>query len=79
MESEPEEFAAVVVFEDKDTVEIVPCKKVKWTGQPPKEEEVVSVMWSNKKQYATTFIMKGDIKCYIVCVVCYVCVCVLSG
>ena len=32
---------------------------------PPKEGEVVNVIWNNKRQYSATFIMTGDIKCYL--------------
>ena len=73
MDSEQEDFV-VVIFEDEGTTTIVPSKQVIWTGQP-KEGEVVSVMWSNKKQYADT--MKVTV-CVCVCVWGWVsrCVCV---
>ena len=73
MDSEQEDFV-VVIFEDEGTTAIVPSKQVIWTGQP-KEGEVVSVTWSNKKQYAATYIMKGDIKCYSLCGCVHACVC----
>ena len=56
----------VVTFDSEDSTAIVPSKKVLWTSNmPPKEGEVVNVIWNNKKQYSATFIMTGDIKCYL--------------
>ena len=56
----------VVTFDTEDSTAIVPSKKVLWTSNmPPKKGEVVNVIWNNKRQYSATFIMTGDIKCYL--------------
>ena len=50
---------SLVSFHDEDSIAVVPSKKIMFTNDM--QGNVVNVLWDDKRQYAATLLMTGNI------------------